>query len=65
MTLPEPHPDALRDWKAFKDIQRGSRQAIDDEAIDAYIKTFEETGDKKKAEEANRIVYQKYYHDGK
>lgn len=64
MTQPEPHPDALQDWRAFKAITRGGRQAIENEAIKAYLDVFEQTGDLKKAEEANRNVYVKYYHNG-
>lgn len=61
----EPHPDTIADWKKFKEIARGSKQAIEDEAIDAYLTTWKATGDLKKAEEANRLVYSKYHSNGR
>lgn len=61
---PEPHPDEITDWKALKEIRRGARQAIDDEAIEAYLRVYRETKDEQKAGEANRLVYQKYYGNG-
>lgn len=61
----EPHPDELADWRAFKQITHGSRQAIDDEAIAAYLKVYNETKDEKQADEAHSLVYKKYYGDGK
>lgn len=57
---PEPHPDIITDWKAAKEIKRGGKQALEDEAIEAYLKTLKETGDEKQAQEANRLVYQKH-----
>lgn len=42
--LPEPHPDHLADYARLKAIRRGSRQAIEDKAIAAYMKAFEEVG---------------------
>jgi hypothetical protein len=42
--LPEPHPDALTDFSRLKAIRRGSRQAIEDKAIEAYLRAYEEQG---------------------
>jgi hypothetical protein len=50
---PEPHPDHHTDFSRLKAIRRGSRQAIEDKAIEAYIKVFEEVG----REEAERIYF--------
>lgn len=50
---PQPHPDALTDYATFKAIQKGSKQAIEDQAIAAYMKAYEEVG----KEEAERIFF--------
>jgi hypothetical protein len=42
--LPEPHPDLHTDYSRLKAIHRGSRQAIEDKAIEAYMKAYEEQG---------------------
>lgn len=47
------HPDHLRDYHALKQIQRGGSQAIEDKAIDAYQKAFEEQG----REEAEKVFF--------
>jgi hypothetical protein len=46
----EPHPDHHTDFSRLKAIRRGSRQAIEDKAIEAYMKVFEEVG-KEEAEQ--------------
>lgn len=53
MQRPEPHPDHLTDYATFKAIERGSKQAIEDKAIAAYMKAYEEVG----KEEAERIFF--------
>lgn len=50
---PQPHPDLLQAQQAAKKIQRGGNQAIEDKAIAAYMKAYEEVG---KAE-AERIYF--------
>jgi hypothetical protein len=40
----EPHPDAISDYHKLKQIRTGSRQAIEDKAIAAYIKAYDERG---------------------
>jgi hypothetical protein len=47
------HPDHLSDYSRLKAIRRGSRQAIEDKAIEAYMKAFEEAG----REEAEAIYF--------
>jgi dTDP-4-amino-4,6-dideoxygalactose transaminase len=44
MNLPEPHPDLHQDYHAFKQIQRGGMQAIEDKAIAEYMRVFKEEG---------------------
>jgi hypothetical protein len=46
----EPHPDHLSDYSRLKAIRRGSRQAIEDKAIEAYMRVYEEQG-REEAEE--------------
>lgn len=48
-----PHPDHLTDYAAFKAVQRGSKQAIEDKAIEAYQKAYEEQG----KEEAEKVFF--------
>jgi len=43
-TAIEPHPDAISDYHRLKQIIRGGRQVIEDRAIAAYIKAYEEVG---------------------
>jgi flagellar biosynthesis/type III secretory pathway protein FliH len=40
--IQEPHPDLHRDYHALKQIRRGSRQAIEDKAIEAYHNALSE-----------------------
>lgn len=47
------HPDTLTDYATFKAIQKGSKQAIEDKAIAAYMKAYEERG----KEEAEKIFF--------
>jgi hypothetical protein len=44
------HPDALHDYIALKQIRRGSKQAIEDAAIEAYHKALDEGRGKEEAE---------------
>jgi hypothetical protein len=44
------HPDTLCDYIALKQIRRGSKQAIEDKAIEAYHKALDE-GSREEAEE--------------
>lgn len=44
------HPDALADYIALKQIRRGSQQAIEDAAIEAYHKALDEGRGKEEAE---------------
>lgn len=53
MTIAEPHPDHHLDYATFKAIEKGSKQAIEDKAIAAYMKAYEERG----KEEAERIFF--------
>jgi hypothetical protein len=48
--LQQSHPDTLADYIAFKQIRRGSKQAIEDKAIEAYHKALDEGRGKEKAE---------------
>jgi hypothetical protein len=41
MLNPE-HPDTVQAYHALKQIQRGGRQAIEDSAIEAYHKAYEQ-----------------------
>jgi hypothetical protein len=43
------HPDQLQDYIALKQIRRGSKQAIEDKAIEAYHKALDE-GSREEAE---------------
>jgi hypothetical protein len=47
----EPHPDELTDRIKLKQIKVGSRQAIQDSAIDAYHKAIEQGRTREEAEE--------------
>lgn len=47
------HPDTLTDYARFKAINRGSKQAIEDKAIAAYMKAYEEVG----KEEAEKVFF--------
>lgn len=54
--IPEPHPDLLQAQQAAKSITRGGNQAIEDKAIAAYMKAYEEVG----KEEAERIYFEHF-----
>lgn len=61
--LPEPHPDHLSDYARLKAIRRGSRQAIEDSAIDAYHKALDEGKGREEAEESYFSFFNKKSHD--
>ena len=44
------HPDLLQDHIAKKQIRRGGKQAIEDQAIEAYHKALDEGRGKEEAE---------------
>lgn len=44
MQQPEPHPDLPQDYHRLKQIQRGGMEAIENSAIEAYMRVFEEVG---------------------
>jgi hypothetical protein len=50
LTSIEPHPDQLTDWIKTKEIKRGSKQAIEDKAIEAYHKALDDGRGKEEAE---------------
>jgi hypothetical protein len=52
------HPDLLLNQAAIKRITRGGRQAIEDKAIAAYMKAFEEEG-----REAAEEVYFSFFNN--
>lgn len=50
----------------YREIKRREKEAfqvMQDAAIDAYIKVFEETGDRAKAEEEFFLIHEKFYAD--
>ena len=51
VTAIEPHPDQLSDYHALKQIRVGSKQAIEDSAIESYHKALDEGRGKREAEE--------------
>lgn len=53
MTITEPHPDRYTDYARLKAIRRGSKQAIEDKAIAAYMQAYEEVG----KEEAEKVYF--------
>jgi hypothetical protein len=55
-----PHPDQLSDWIKTKEIQRGSKQAIEDKAIAAYHKALDDGRTKEEAEKE----YFKHFNKG-
>ena len=55
-----PHPDALTDYHRLKGIRRGSMQAIEDKAIDAYMRAYETVG----KEEAEKVFF-KHFNNSK
>lgn len=50
------HPDTLTDYSRLKSIRRGSRQAIEDKAIEAYHRAYEERG----REEAEKQYFEHF-----
>ena len=58
-TALEPHPDQLTDWIKTKEQRRGGKQAIEDRAIAAYMKAYEEVG----KEEAEKEFF-KHFNKG-
>jgi hypothetical protein len=48
--IQEPHPDTLHDYHRLKQIRRGSRQAIEDKAIEAYHRAIDEGRGREEAE---------------
>lgn len=60
------HPDQLTDFSRLKAIRRGSRQAIEDKAIAAYMKAFKEVGreeaEKQYFEHFNKVCHGKQKH---
>jgi hypothetical protein len=53
--IPE-HPDLLSVQQAANKITRGGRQAIEDNAIAAYMKAYEEQG----KEEADKVFFEHF-----
>jgi len=51
LTAITPHPDQITDWIKTKEISRGSKQAIEDQAIEAYHKALDDGRTKEEAEE--------------
>lgn len=64
MMTPE-HPDTLNNHRAVKQITRGSRQAADDAAMEAYWQAIERGESKDKAGEIFIKTYIKMVRDGK
>lgn len=54
--LPEPHPDLYEAQQAAKRITRGGMQAIEDKAIAAYMKAYEEQG----KEAAEKVFFEHF-----
>jgi hypothetical protein len=52
----EPHPDLLSAQQAAKRITRGGMQAIEDKAIAAYMRAYEERG----REEAEKVFFEHF-----
>jgi hypothetical protein len=48
--IQEPHPDQLQDYHRLKAIRRGSRQAIEDKAIEAYHRAIDDGRGREEAE---------------
>lgn len=53
MYNPEPHPDTAQAYHALKQIKKGAMQAIEDKAIEAYMRAYEEQG----REEAEKVFF--------
>lgn len=56
------HPDTHTDFSRLKAIRRGSRQAIEDKAIEAYMRAYEEQG-REEAEKQYFETFNKISHD--
>lgn len=63
--MTQDHPDTLANQTAVKQITRGSRQAADDAAMEAYWQAIERGESKDKAGEVFIKTYQKMVRDGK
>jgi hypothetical protein len=57
-----PHPDHISDYHRLKEIHRGSKQAIEDSAIEAYHKALDEGRGKEEAEEKYFSFFNKNSH---
>jgi uncharacterized protein YciI len=51
------HPDALKDWQAFKELKRGGTQAADDQAMEAMWQAIEQGRSKEDAEKVFNDTY--------
>lgn len=58
------HPDHLTDYARLKAIKIGGRKAIEDKAIAAYMKAFEEVG-REEAEKQYFETFNNVSHDRK
>lgn len=54
-----PHPDELKDWQAFKETQRGGRQAADTAAMKAMFDALDRGESKEEAERIFNDTYNK------
>jgi hypothetical protein len=54
-----PHPDQITDYHRLKQIRRGSMQAIEDKAIEQYMRACEENG----REEAEKVFFKHFQHN--
>lgn len=55
-----PHPDTLKDWHDLKAIKRGSMQAADDAAMEAYWLAMEAGLSKEEAAEVFSKTYKQF-----
>jgi hypothetical protein len=62
MTQQPEHPNALTDWQDFKATKRGSMQAADDQAMEAYWRAMESGMNKDEAGTIFIKTYQKFLH---
>jgi hypothetical protein len=60
----QPHPDALLDHHATRQITRGGTQAADDKAMEAYWQAIEAGKSKDEAGEIFIKTYQKVVNNG-
>jgi hypothetical protein len=54
------HPDEIKDWQDLKAVKRGSRQAADDQAMDAMWEALEAGKSNKEAAEIYSQTYQSF-----